>query len=79
MNSRALFASNTSSLSIEKIAEPVSRKDKFGGLHFFNPVPMMKLVEVIRTPATSDATFQALIEFGKSIGKTTVECKVILR
>ena len=68
--------SNTSSLSIEEIAKPVVRKDKFGGLHFFNPVPVMKLLEVIRIPTTSDATFNALLEFGKSIGKTTVSCKV---
>jgi 3-hydroxyacyl-CoA dehydrogenase len=73
--SHALFASNTSSLSIEEIFKVVSRKDKVGGLHFFNPVPMMKLLEVIRTPQTSDETFKSLIEFGKSIGKTTVDCK----
>lgn len=75
--SGAIFASNTSSLSIEEIAQPVVRKDKFGGLHFFNPVPVMKLLEVVRIPTTSDATFNALLEFGKSIGKTTVQCKVI--
>ena len=63
-------------MSIEEIAKPVVRKDKFGGLHFFNPVPVMKLLEVIRIPTTSDATFNTLLEFGKSIGKTTVSCKV---
>lgn len=70
-----LFTSNTSSLQIADIAEPVSRKDKFGGLHFFNPVPMMKLLEVIKTGDTSDQTYQTLLAFGKSIGKVTVECK----
>jgi len=71
----AIFASNTSSLPISEIAESVVRKDKFGGLHFFNPVPVMKLLEVIKTSATSDQTYNTMIEFGKSIGKTTVECK----
>lgn len=70
-----IFASNTSSLPIKDIAEPCSRKDRFGGLHFFNPVPVMKLLEVIRTEDTSDATYSALMEFGKSVGKVTVECK----
>lgn len=70
-----IFTSNTSSLPIADIAEPCSRKDKFGGLHFFNPVPMMKLLEVIKTKDTSDATYATLMEFGKSIGKVTVECK----
>ncbi len=63
-------------MSIEEIAKPVVRKDKFGGLHFFNPVPVMKLLEVIRIPTTSNVTFNTLLEFGKSIGKTTVSCKV---
>lgn len=70
-----IFASNTSSLPITEIAEPVNRKDRFGGLHFFNPVPVMKLLEVIRTQATSDETFDSLIKFGKDIGKVTVVCK----
>jgi len=70
-----ILTSNTSSLPIRDIAEPCSRKDKFGGLHFFNPVPVMKLLEVIRTEDTSDATYSTLLEFGKSLGKATVECK----
>ena len=74
--SHAIFTSNTSSLSIQEIAKPVVRKDRFGGLHFFNPVPVMKLLEVIRIPTTSDVTFNSLMEFGKAIGKTTVSCKV---
>ncbi|CAF1617710.1 unnamed protein product, partial [Didymodactylos carnosus] len=67
--------SNTSSLPITAIAELVQRKDKFGGLHFFNPVPVMKLLEVIRTSSTSDETFQTLMDFGQALGKTTVRCK----
>lgn len=70
-----IFASNTSSLPIGKIAETSQRKDRFGGLHFFNPVPVMKLLEVIRIPETSDETFNKLMEFGKVMGKTTVTCK----
>jgi 3-hydroxyacyl-CoA dehydrogenase len=70
-----IFASNTSSLSITRIAEATSRKDRFGGLHFFNPVPVMKLVEVIRIADTSDETFNALKEFGRNVGKHVVECK----
>lgn len=70
-----LFASNTSSLSIGKIASVTQRRDRFGGLHFFNPVPMMKLVEVVRTPETSQSTFQALIQYAQSLGKTAIECK----
>ncbi|CAF0968116.1 unnamed protein product [Brachionus calyciflorus] len=70
-----IFASNTSSLPISEIAQAVNRKDRFGGLHFFNPVPVMKLLEVIKTHETSDATYKTLLEYGLSIGKTTVECK----
>jgi len=69
-----IFASNTSSLPIHAICAG-SRADRFGGLHFFNPVPMMKLVEVVRTPKTSDSTFNTLMDFGKAVGKTTVSCK----
>ncbi|MCL4126942.1 UNVERIFIED_CONTAM: hypothetical protein GTU68_041385, partial [Idotea baltica] len=70
-----IFASNTSSLSIAKIAKKASRKDRFGGLHFFNPVPVMKLLEVIRIPETSQATFDAMTAWGKAMGKVTVSCK----
>lgn len=70
-----IFASNTSSLPIKDIAVATSRLDRFGGLHFFNPVPMMKLVEVIKIPETTDETFQSLVDFGKAVGKTTVDCK----
>lgn len=72
---KVLFASNTSSLSIGEIASVTDRKDRFGGLHFFNPVPVMKLLEVIRIPETSDETYQAFMEWGKSIGKSCITCK----
>jgi 3-hydroxybutyryl-CoA dehydrogenase len=68
----AIFASNTSSISITEVAAATKRADKFVGLHFFNPVPLMKLVEVVRTIATSDAAFEAAYEFGKSLGKVPV-------
>uniref|UniRef100_A0A3P8VV58 3-hydroxyacyl-CoA dehydrogenase n=1 Tax=Cynoglossus semilaevis TaxID=244447 RepID=A0A3P8VV58_CYNSE len=70
-----IFASNTSSLPISDIASSTDRQDRFGGLHFFNPVPMMKLVEVIGTSATSQETFDALFNFSKELGKTPVSCK----
>merc|ERR1719189_3443525 len=71
-----IFASNTSSLSISDIASATpTRKDKFGGLHFFNPVPVMKLLEVVRIPETSDETFNAMKEWGKNMKKVTVDCK----
>ncbi|XP_077461420.1 hydroxyacyl-coenzyme A dehydrogenase, mitochondrial isoform X1 [Stigmatopora argus] len=70
-----IFASNTSSLPIGDIASVTSRLDRFGGLHFFNPVPMMKLVEVIGTSSTSQDTFDSLVNFSRALGKTTVSCK----
>ncbi|XP_058495694.1 hydroxyacyl-coenzyme A dehydrogenase, mitochondrial [Solea solea] len=70
-----IFASNTSSLPISDIASSTNRLDRFGGLHFFNPVPMMKLVEVIGTSATSQETFDSLLNFSKALGKTPVSCK----
>merc|ERR1711872_277127 len=73
--SHTIFASNTSSLPIGTIAEATSRKDRFGGLHFFNPVPVMKLLEVVRFPETSDATYDAMCAWGSAMGKTTVACK----
>jgi len=72
-----IFTSNTSSLSITKISEVTSpaRRANFGGIHFFNPVPMMKLVEVVKAKDTSDGTVAALQLFGKSINKTVITCK----
>ncbi|KAK6628154.1 hypothetical protein RUM43_001966 [Polyplax serrata] len=69
-----IFASNTSSLPITDIAAVTKRKDRFGGLHFFNPVPVMKLLEVVRTKDTSDDTYQKMMAWGKAIGKTTITC-----
>ena len=65
----AVFASNTSSLSITEMGAATGRPDKFCGLHFFNPVPVMKLVEVVRTVATSDETFETAKAFGAKLGK----------
>jgi len=72
-----LFATNTSSLSVTEIGAALSseRKKQFGGLHFFNPVTMMQLVEVIRTGDTSDTTFNAFLSYGRGIRKKTVVCK----
>ncbi len=69
-----LFASNTSSIPIRVQAQVTARPDRFVGLHFFNPVPVMKLVEVIRAETTSEATYQAAMEFSKALGKTPVTC-----
>ncbi|CAG8477113.1 3-hydroxyacyl-CoA dehydrogenase [Gigaspora rosea] len=71
----AIFTSNTSSLPIIEIAKITKRGDKFAGLHFFNPVPRMKLVEVIKTENTSDETYESLIEVTKKMQKTPVTCK----
>ena len=68
----ALFASNTSSLTITELAMATERADRFLGLHFFNPVPVMKLVEVVRTLMTSDASFTAAFDFARAIGKEPI-------
>lgn len=68
----AIFASNTSSISITEILSSTKRPDRFVGLHFFNPVPLMKLVEVVRTIATSNEAFETAYQFGKSLGKIPV-------
>lgn len=70
-----VLASNTSSLSITEVAVATSRPDKVIGMHFFNPAPVMKLVEVIRGAATSDETFSAVKALAEAIGKTPVEVK----
>lgn len=70
-----IFASNTSSLAIASMAAATNRPDRFVGLHFFNPVPVMKLVEVARTIATSDASYARALAFAKSLGKEPVEAK----
>lgn len=70
-----IFASNTSSLTVTDMAAATSRPDRFVGLHFFNPVPVMKLVEVVRTIVTSDETFRAAFDFAKRIGKVPIAAK----
>jgi len=67
-----IFASNTSSLSITEMAATTKRGDRFVGLHFFNPVPLMKLVEVVRSPMTSPGAFESTYEFAKSLGKAPI-------
>src|ERR1700746_3018223 len=67
-----VFASNTSSLTITEISTSTKRPDRFVGLHFFNPVPVMKLVEVVRTIATDPAAYEEMVEFGTKLGKIAV-------
>jgi 3-hydroxybutyryl-CoA dehydrogenase len=73
--SDAILTSNTSTMSITKLATGAKRPDKTAGLHFFNPAPVMKLVEVIRGYYTSDETVEALTQFVRSIGKESVIVK----
>src|ERR1700675_183801 len=68
----AIFASNTSSISITEIMTATGRPGQFVGLHFFNPVPLMKLVEVARTIVTTDEAFETAVQFGKRLGKVPV-------
>ena len=70
-----LFASNTSSLTISEIAAATERPDRVVGLHFFNPVPVMKLVEVVRGVRTSRESFERASEFVKGIGKEPIACR----
>jgi len=70
-----IFASNTSSMSIAELAAATRRADRFAGLHFFNPVQVMKLVEIVRALGTSDETIATLREFTAKLGKTGVVCK----
>ncbi len=65
-----IIASNTSSISITRLAALTDRPEKFIGMHFFNPVPMMKLVEIIRGIATDDATYQTVFDLSEKLGKT---------
>ena len=71
----AVFASNTSSLTITELSMATARPKQFVGLHFFNPVPLMKLVEVVRTILTSDDAFNKAWEFAKAVGKEPVACR----
>ena len=69
---KTIFVSNTSSLCVTEIASATRRPDRVGGLHFFNPVPIMKLVEVIRALTTSDETYQVVFTFAQSLGKEPI-------
>ncbi|MBI4243871.1 MAG: 3-hydroxybutyryl-CoA dehydrogenase [Planctomycetes bacterium] len=70
-----IIASNTSSLSITEMASVTRRHDKCIGMHFFNPVPVMKLIEIVKPEITSEQTYQAVREMGQSLGKTVVTAK----
>jgi 3-hydroxybutyryl-CoA dehydrogenase len=72
---KTLLASNTSSISITRLASATDRPEKFIGLHFMNPVPVMKLVEIIRGIATDAATYEIAVNFAKSLGKTTANAE----
>ena len=72
---KTIFASNTSSLPIGDLSTVTKRRDKFIGLHFFNPVPIMKLVEVVRTIDTADETYEAARTFAEAVGKVAVTAK----
>jgi len=71
----AVLATNTSSISVTRLAAATSRPERFIGMHFMNPVPVMALVEVIRGIATSDETAAAVVALAKEMGKTPVECR----
>jgi len=71
----ALFASNTSSLSLTTLAEKIPYPERFAGMHFFNPAPLMRLVEIVRTPMTADDTTITLSTVAVQMGKTPVLCK----
>jgi 3-hydroxybutyryl-CoA dehydrogenase len=73
--SDAILASNTSSISITKLGGVTKRPDKVIGMHFMNPVPVMKLIEVIRGAATSDATYETVRALSEKLGKTPLECQ----
>ena len=67
-----IFATNTSSICVAELMTATKRPERFVGLHFFNPVPMMKLVEVVRTIATAPEVFETAVEFGRKLGKVPV-------
>jgi 3-hydroxybutyryl-CoA dehydrogenase len=72
---QAIFASNTSSISITELMAATKRPERFIGLHFFNPVPLMKLVEVVRTIATAPEVYETAYEFARKLGKVPVRAK----
>lgn len=69
----AIFATNTSGIMISELSSAVERKDKFIGMHWFNPAPVMKLIEVVRGPLTSDETIKVTVELSKKLGKVPIE------
>ena len=73
-NTRTIFASNTSSLSITEIAKALREPEKMVGLHFFNPATLMKLIEVVKTAYTKEETLQTIVSFVRSLNKTPVIC-----
>jgi 3-hydroxybutyryl-CoA dehydrogenase len=73
--SHALLTSNTSSMTVTEMAAATKRMDKVAGLHFFNPVPLMRLVEIVTTIVSSEETVKTLREFSESLGKTVVTAK----
>jgi 3-hydroxybutyryl-CoA dehydrogenase len=75
LSDRTLLASNTSSISITRLASNTDRPERFIGLHFMNPAPLMKLVEIIRGIATDVATYETAVNFAKSLGKTTANAE----
>ncbi len=75
VQAEAVFASNTSSLTVTQLAAATNRADRVIGLHFFNPVPVMKLVEVVRILTTADEVVTAASEFVRAIGKEPVQCR----
>ncbi|MEI7933068.1 MAG: 3-hydroxyacyl-CoA dehydrogenase NAD-binding domain-containing protein, partial [Alphaproteobacteria bacterium] len=75
VNADALLASNTSSISITRLASTTDRPERFIGLHFMNPVPVMKLVEIIRGIATDAPTYDTAVNFAQSLGKTTANAE----
>jgi 3-hydroxybutyryl-CoA dehydrogenase len=74
-HSETIFATNTSSLSVASIAAKVVHPERVAGMHFFNPAPVMKLVEIVRAPQTGEAVVQALYDLALQMGKTPVHCK----
>src|SRR6185295_8237633 len=75
VKAEAIFASNTSALTITQLAMSTKRPDRFVGLHFFNPVPVMKLVEVVRTILTSDEAFESAFEFARKVGNEPIAAR----
>jgi len=74
-SSETIFTSNTSSLSISQLATAVTNPERIAGLHFFNPAPVMKLVEIVRGAQTAAPVIETLLQFTKTLGKTAVVCK----